>query len=309
MTSLVAIDWGSSNRRASLLRDGVVVDRHHDAEGVLTCGGDFAASLDALLARWPELPADAPVLMSGMIGSRSGWVEAPYVPCPARLDALGTQLIEVPRDDRFASLSSRRICIVPGVCQYDEPDVMRGEEIQILGSMLLGGGDGIYVLPGTHSKWVIVENGCVTRFRSFMTGELFALLGKHSSLASLLGADNASEDMAAFRAGAAAAAGGGLSHRLFGLRASVLLGAQGAASSQSWLSGLLIGAEWHDPHVRAWIRSAATAATDGEVRIVGEAHLAHLYAHVAESIGASVRGFAPEASFLAAIQHLWSSGS
>ncbi|HSD37650.1 MAG TPA: 2-dehydro-3-deoxygalactonokinase [Rhodocyclaceae bacterium] len=304
MTSLVAIDWGSSNRRAYLMRDGVVVERHLDAQGVLTCGGDFAASLDTLLARWPELPADAPVLMSGMIGSRAGWIEAPYVPCPARLDALGSKLNDVPADARFPSLGSRRICIVPGVCQRTEPDVMRGEEIQLLGSILLGGGDGIYVLPGTHSKWVIVEDGCITRFRSFMTGELFALLGKHSSLANLLEPGDAAEDMTAFGSGAAAAAGGGLSHRLFGLRASVLLGTQRAASSRSWLSGLLIGAEWHDPHVQAWIRSAA----DSEVRIVGEAHLTNLYAHVAASVGAGVRSFEPEAAFLAAVKHLWSTG-
>ena len=147
MTSLVAIDWGSSNRRAYLVRDGVVKDRHIDAEGVLTCGGDFAASLATLLLRWPDLPADAPVLMSGMIGSRAGWVEAPYVSCPARLDALGAQLIDVPVDARFQSLASRRICIVPGVCQHAEPDVMRGEEIQLLGSMF---GDGFGLGGKSH---------------------------------------------------------------------------------------------------------------------------------------------------------------
>src|SRR4051812_31809094 len=215
MTSLIAIDWGSSNRRAYLLVDGVLADRHLDADGVLTCGGDFAASLDALLARWPDLLPDTPVLMSGMIGSRAGWIEAPYLPCPARLDALGSHLADAPFDTRFARLASRRICIVPGVCQYAEPDVMRGEEIQILGSMLLGGGDGIYVLPGTHSKWAIVENVCITGFRSFMTGELFALLGKHSSLAKLLESDKTTEDTNAFSAGAAAAVGGALSHLLF----------------------------------------------------------------------------------------------
>jgi 2-dehydro-3-deoxygalactonokinase len=302
MASLIAIDWGSSNRRAYLLIDGAVKARHHDAQGVLSCGGDFAASLDALLAGWPELPPDAPILMSGMIGSRTGWIEAPYVPCPARLDELGSQLTDVPHDARFASLASRRICVVPGVCQHAEPDVMRGEEVQLLGSMLLGGGDGIYVLPGTHSKWVIVEDGCVTAFRSFMTGELFSLMGQHSSLAKMLESGPSADDTSAFSEGAAAAASGGLSHRLFGLRAAVLLGSQSAASSRAWLSGLLIGAEWHDPHVRAWTRSVAHA----EIRIVGEAHLAALYARVAERIGITVRCFEPEPAFLAAAQYLWS---
>lgn len=299
MTSLIAIDWGSSNRRCYRLEDGILKDSRYDALGVLSCGSDFSGSLATLLALWPDLPEGAPVLMSGMIGSRSGWLEAPYLPCPARLAELGEHLREL-TDKPHPLLASRRISIVPGVCQQTDPDVMRGEEMQLLGAMCLGGKDGIYVLPGTHSKWVRMQDGCISSFRSFMTGELFALLCEQGSLAAMLQADRTGDDTASFAAGLAAGKEV-LSHALFALRASVLLGKQRAENSRAYLSGLLVGAEWQDAGVREWLESAR----DQPVTLIGEARLTALHAQAANAIGMTVTSIAPEAAFVAAAQHLW----
>ncbi|MCC7276080.1 MAG: 2-dehydro-3-deoxygalactonokinase, partial [Alphaproteobacteria bacterium] len=180
--ALISVDWGTTSLRAYLLSAaGDVIAASESAQGIMAlAGGAFAAALRAVCAGWIAGHGPLPAILSGMIGSRQGWVEAPYVSCPATLQALGDALValEVPG---FGAVR-----LVPGVTRRDAaglPDVMRGEECQIFGAVaLLGAASGRFLLPGTHSKLVDVEDGRIVAFRTFMTGEVFAALRGHTIL-------------------------------------------------------------------------------------------------------------------------------
>ena len=238
MPPLIAVDWGTSSLRGARLdAAGRVLEEKSAPLGILNVpNGDFAGVFAAQFSDWMT-PAGSLCLISGMAGSRQGWAEAPYVACPAGPD-------DVRR--RLHWIEPGRIALVPGLSddQGEVPDVMRGEEVQIFGAMRLAGlADGLFVLPGTHSKWATVQNGRVTDFRTFMTGEFYALLSQHSILARTLEAA-AALDEAAFLRGVGRAGGGqGLLHNAFGVRALGLFGRLSPAQSASYLSGLLIGEE------------------------------------------------------------------
>ncbi|MGK9235683.1 2-dehydro-3-deoxygalactonokinase [Inquilinus limosus] len=278
---LVALDWGTSSLRAWLLdADGAVRDEAAAPLGILKVpGGDFDAVFRQIAERWSPTAAIA----SGMIGSRQGWAEAPYAHCPADEAALVAGLIEIP-----TSLGVT-LRIVPGVSRVDAdgiPDVMRGEEVQILGDAPATGRR-LYVLPGTHSKWALAENGRIAWFATSMTGEAFAVLAEHSILGRLM--DGRAYDQPAFRRGLAlgASAGGGLLRRLFSARTLGLFGELEPKATGSYLSGLLIGAEVADARatVAAAIGAAATGAAPEEVTIVGGAELSARYAEAIEAAG------------------------
>lgn len=219
-------------------RDGHVLTsaRSQQGMGQLAPEGFEPALLD-LVFDW--LPADrvTPVVICGMAGARQGWVEAPYaaVPCaPA-----GDRVVLAPTSD-----SRLRVHILSGLSQSAPPDVMRGEETQVAG--FLSGVpefDGVIVLPGTHTKWVHVSAGEVVSFRSFMTGELYALLAEHSVLRHSMG--DAAPDKAAFDAAVSDALSRPerMAADLFSIRAADLLTGQNASEARGRLTGLLIGAE------------------------------------------------------------------
>ena len=176
--AFVVVDWGTSSFRGWLMSaDGAVLAESRGGEGMLHCAGGagFAPVLRDHLARLGA-PAGAPVLICGMAGARQGWVEAPYLKVPTRLDALheGAIRIDAPGDIR----------ILPGIAQAraDRPDVMRGEETQLLG-VTEPGFTGLVCIPGTHSKWIRIEDGRVVEFSTYMTGELFSVIAQHSILA------------------------------------------------------------------------------------------------------------------------------
>ncbi|MGF6230986.1 2-dehydro-3-deoxygalactonokinase [Inquilinus ginsengisoli] len=283
---LVALDWGTSSLRAWLLDgdgDGAVRDEAAAPLGILKVpGGDFDAVFRQIAEKWISAGATA-AIASGMIGSRQGWAEAPYANCPADAAALVAKLIEVPTS---LGISLR---IVPGVSRVDAdgiPDVMRGEEVQILGDAPATGRR-LYVLPGTHSKWALAEDGRIAWFATSMTGEAFAVLAEHSILGRLM--DGRAYDQPAFRRGLAvgAAAGGGLLRRLFSARTLGLFGELEPKAAGSYLSGLLIGAEVADARstVADAIGAAATGAAPDEVTIVGGAELSARYAEAIEAAG------------------------
>ena len=170
-TALVAVDWGTSSLRAARLDlQGKVLEERFLPRGILTLlVNDFAPFFKANFADWTRASGTLS-LISGMAGSKQGWKEAPYCPCPAGFDEVAAALTWI---------EPQRIAIVPGLsCEHAHaPDVMRGEEVQIFGAMQLTGlRDGLFVLPGTHSKWAQVQNGRVITFRTYMTGEFYALL-------------------------------------------------------------------------------------------------------------------------------------
>ncbi len=284
----VAVDWGTSRLRAYLLDEAGAVAASLEADkGLMQVPpGGYAAVLAEAIAPWREAAGDMPVLMSGMVGSRQGWVEVPYVGLPATLDdlAAGTVPVEAPG---FADLA-----IVPGVAAGTDgagwADVMRGEETEIFGVLEgLGRGDGVFVLPGSHAKWVRVEGGAITHFETFMTGEVFEALSKHTILSKMMPLGKASP--AAFARGVAAAQGlaapGELLTRLFSIRAETLFGRLDEADAADFLSGLLIGAE---------VLAGARAVR--EVVVVGAAGLAARYLTALEQLGIGAVNAPPHAA-------------
>lgn len=286
----ILIDWGTTNARAYFLVRGEVTDRRRLPRGIKQVPpGGFAAALAELLG--PLAGRDAPILMSGMIGSRQGWLEVPYRPCPARLEDLAAHLHAVPgRPD---------IRIVPGLCRDDgdgkRHDVMRGEEVQAFGAM----DDtprGVLCLPGTHSKWVRFDDGRLADFATAMTGEVFDVLRRHSLLGALLpegedGAAPAGAATDAFRRGLdRSAEAGGLLHHLFGVRAEGLFGAIPAAGLAAYLSGILVGHE-----IRAMTE---LFPGPGLVRLVAEGALADRYALAFAHLGRDCAAVDAEAATL-----------
>jgi 2-dehydro-3-deoxygalactonokinase len=239
-TALIALDWGTSSARAYRVgADGAILEERHTGLGIQQVrDGAFAAALVTVLGDWSDIAA--PRLACGMIGSRQGWVEAPYLACPADLDALAGALHWTPE---------RTLAIVPGViCRdaADVPDVMRGEETQILGVRDNWSGRTLAVLPGTHSKWVHIDGGRIAGFTTYMTGELYAVLLGHSILGRMVGVggDPSAAPGAAFARGVDRGLGRGeLAHDIFGARTLSLTGELAAADVGDWLSGLLIGRE------------------------------------------------------------------
>jgi 2-dehydro-3-deoxygalactonokinase len=239
----VCIDWGTSRLRAYLVgEDGSVHDRRATAQGVMAVApGAFAAVLEATVGDWRRASPGGIVLMSGMVGSRQGWREAPYAESPAGAAELAGRLVEVDAG------GDGRVLIVPGVARRHPdgvPDVMRGEECQILGAAAADDGAPLlYVLPGTHSKWALCQGGRIIWFATFMTGELFAVLCEHSILGRLMAPGD--DDAAAFHEGLerGAAEPPLLLRRLFSARTLGLFDEIPAAALRGYLSGLLIGSE------------------------------------------------------------------
>ena len=242
---LIGIDWGTSSLRAYLLGPGaLLLDSRSQPWGIQhTPDRDFARAyrllLEDWLARWPGLPAIA----SGMIGSRQGWREVPYVDCPADAPALAAGLVSI-------ETGAGALHLIPGVRQVGErPNVLRGEETQVVGALALEPvleKQALLLLPGTHSKWVQVRDGALQTFSTYMTGELFAVLREHSILGrpALEAGPVASAE--AYRRGIQAARDsgpGGIADRLFSVRSLVLCGELPAVHSLDYLSGLLIGEE------------------------------------------------------------------
>lgn len=238
----VAVDWGTSSFRLWLIdRAGQVLAERRSGEGMMAAAkAGFATVLQSHLAA-VEAPDTLPVLVCGMAGARTGWIEAGYVDTPAPLAAILKQAVRVPGE-------ARDIRILPGIAQRDvaRPDVMRGEETQLLGALGLdAAGEALVCMPGTHSKWVRVKDGTVAHFSTFMTGELFSVVSRETILSlAVAGADDA-EDVASFKAAAVAAfeAPAFAANLLFGARSRQLLFGGTPAAARETLSGTLIGVE------------------------------------------------------------------
>jgi len=239
---LIALDWGSTRLRAFLLGDGgEVLQTRQSNDGAATLQGaeQYANALADLVGDWRADHPQLKLLACGMVGSQYGWREAAYVRCPADAAALAGQLLKL----------DEGLSIVPGlVDDAAQPDVMRGEETQIVGALALHpelAAESCLVLPGTHSKWARINGGKVTGFATHMTGELFALLRQHSVLNRLMPADGGSPaSPEAFLKGVdAARQAGGLGHQLFAVRTLGLFKQLSSEQLPDYLSGLLIGHE------------------------------------------------------------------
>ncbi len=262
--ALLAADWGTTNFRLFLYgTDGEIIARHTANIGLKNLGVlTFEQALQSVMKGEFDRP-DLPILLAGMVGSRTGWREAPYVACPATPEGIVAGIVDAPSD-------KLRVKIIPGLsAEADHPgilNVMRGEETQIFG-LSRKHGDGVFVLPGTHCKWAAVEDGVITGFSSYMTGEMFAVLKAHSILGDLMRDDIDDED--AFNLGVdRAMADKSFLSLVFSVRTEGLFGHIKPESLSSYLSGLLIGSE---------IRAESTRHGIRPVGLIGDGTLVNLY--------------------------------
>jgi 2-dehydro-3-deoxygalactonokinase len=283
----IAVDWGSTHRRAfRITADGQVAERVSDAQGVVAVpDGGFPAAA----AQLREQLGDLPMLMGGMVGSTRGWIDAPYLDCPLNLPTLAGSLVPAPASDCL---------IVPGVRDLGNgrADVMRGEEVQLLGAIALGRADpdGLSCLPGTHAKWVRVTGGAIASFHTVITGELFALLRGKGVLASHLEAAPKLGD--AFLSGVRQAQVGTPLADLFRVRAGPLLGVLALEDASSYASGLLIGSD---------VLSGLLRHRAGErIALIGSPGLTALYAAAIAELGGEADEIDGEEAFLAGMTAL-----
>lgn len=283
----IAVDWGTTNRRGYLIGpDGALADEMEDEKGILSVpAGQFPAAVAELRERL----GDRPMLMGGMVGSNRGWIEAPYVPCPAGIEELAAHVIWA---------EEGRTAIVPGLSFLDDrrADVMRGEEVQVFGALADGliPQNALVCHPGTHNKWIAIESGRVTRFRTVMTGELFSLLKDHSILSDLLQQEAAPGD--AFDRGVLhGLSDEDLTAELFSIRARVLLGQAERGEAASYTSGLLIGTD---------LRTGLRHAGEGEIVVMARPELTRLYAAALKAAGWDSCEVDGEQAFLAGARKL-----
>ena len=273
----IAVDWGTSRLRALLLAsDGSVLAEVESGEGIGTLDGGHEGVFERLVKDWPKLPA----IFAGMVGSRQGWREAAYVPCPATPTGLADKVL------RFTTSTGRPIAIVPGVMLRSpdrDGDVIRGEETQVVG-LIESEPDfaGICIHPGTHSKWITIKGGAIAEFQTFLTGEMFELLSKQSFLRhSVAEGDGELSALPDFELGVRRTVEGGLPFlaAIFSVRARQLLDNVVRADNLAYLSGLVIGGEL----------AAATAMGrlgEGQAfRIVGAKSLARAYGRAFQILG------------------------
>ena len=281
----IAIDWGSTNLRAWHFQDGVCLESRQSEAGVTRLNG---RSPEAVLAEVTEgwSSDTTPVVMAGMVGSNAGWKIAPYLPCPTTLDGIGEQLTQV----------KERVWIIPGLCvsSDDNHNVMRGEETQLLGASELAPA-ALYVMPGTHCKWVEADEHQIRDFRTVMTGELHHLLLRHSLVGAGLPEQTASDD--AFDAGLTRGlASPEILPQLFEVRAAHVLGTLAREQVSEFLSGLLIGGEVATMNARF--------AGSQAITLVASPSLSARYQRAFRAIGRAVNTLDGDTVFQAGIRRI-----
>jgi len=275
---LIGVDWGTSSFRAYLINaEGGVIDSISTPEGILSVNeNDFESTFERLIGHWLQGYPALPIVLSGMITSRNGWFEIDYVPVPAEIFELASAMVE------FETIKGRKLHFATGLAILDDgktPDVMRGEETELIGQFCQHDSDGIFLLPGTHSKWVRVEDRRILEFETYMTGEVFALLKQHSILGKFMTADSHSAE--AFDRGVKwrAESSHSILHTLFSVRTLPLFEQMATQDVADYLSGLLIAEEI--------MGALATRQAISEVTVIGRGDLADRYCRALELMGKS----------------------
>ena len=289
--NFVVIDWGSSNIRAFLYIDGQQKDIKKSVSGITVVQGKKCEEVfNSLTEEWFKKYGRLPVLMAGMVGSINGWCNAEYLRCPIGLNEIENYLTEV------ENRSGYDIRIIPGLCvnKSDNYNVMRGEETQLLGAMKHHKSK-IYLMPGTHCKWVFTENDKIETFRTVMTGELLNVLMKYSLIG--LGGDEQTSSEESFMQGLQAGyLKDNILPQLFEVRAAKILGKIKKNHVKDYLSGLLIGSE-----IAAVKRLYKFSAEDGPFGIIANPDLADRYAKGLKFAGISSFSMNGDEAFLEGI--------
>lgn len=288
---LIAVDWGTSHLRAYLCRqcppshangfNELELKEWKKGAGVLKVTHDFESELFRVLQPWLNQYGTLPIIMMGQIGSSIGWRETPYLECPVSPSDVAAHCV-------YFECRSHQIAVVPGLsCTHNNGmrDVMRGEEMQVLGWLQLSEahqtGERIICLPGTHTKWVRVLNGEIQVFKTALTGELFDLLS-HGSVLIQQRSDHF--DFATFEQGVRFTLEsdiGSFSHGLFSVRSKQLFGELSPENSLAYLSGVLIGSD-----VRAAINATEWSLTPGaHVSVIGSKQISHCFSQALQLAG------------------------
>jgi 2-dehydro-3-deoxygalactonokinase len=288
---LIAVDWGTSRLRAYLLGPrGDVLGKVESEDGIGPLGGaGHADAFERMCGPWRAAHPATPVLMAGMVGSRNGWREAPYVAVPTSVAELAANTVEV------ALAGGGHARIAPGLLKRGpaRSDVVRGEEMRALGAARPGAFS-LLCLPGTHAKWLSVDHDRLSDFRTFVTGELYGLIVEQSFIGSL--GRPGEDDPDAFEAGLAAAdEPDGLTSVLFAARANVLDGRLAPEGVADYVSGCLIGTE---------VRHALASAPTREITLVAGGEHAWRYETAIRRAGALVTLVDTEAAFLAGMRRV-----
>lgn len=295
---VIVVDWGTTSLRAMLVsQDGKILDHIESQKGIQFIEGRrFEDELVNTIDPWFQQHGDLPVIALGMITSRNGWLEVPYVSCPATVSDLANGVLhhELPNGSDLIFLAG-----ITDTRRQPSPDVMRGEETQIVG--FGSQSDLVVVLPGTHSKWSKVSAGQIDSFQTFVTGEIFALLSQHSFIAKAGPDGDTADNWLAFDRGAKVArdsqnADAAFLTQLFSVRTGMLAKNLPAEDMRSYLSGLLIGNEFRQAQDSGWF------AVGDTIGIVGNDGLNARYHRVAEIFGLTVRDGGEEAAVVGALE-------
>ena len=283
----IAGDWGTSHLRLFLCDEKQILDR---CEGpgiaaIAACAApaEFPRIVHGLTGPWVREHGPMPMWFSGMVGSRNGWREAPYASCPSDESTLAASMLYFVADGHEIAIAPGLKCVNP----RGAPDVLRGEETQIIGALAqhpdLRQGRHVFALPGTHTKWVLVEDGRVINFQTSFSGELYALLAERSTLSQVLN-NTGSQATQSFEDGVGRARdwlGVPLSHLLFETRSRQLIGGLARPQALAFLSGLIIGQD-----VLGALGLFNGAPSPGErVTLIGTTHLLQLYRIVLDGLG------------------------
>ncbi|MBT5187941.1 MAG: 2-dehydro-3-deoxygalactonokinase [Kordiimonadaceae bacterium] len=292
----ICADWGTSNLRVYLMDgEGSLLEEKKSDQGLLAAKGKFQETLGTLCQQWFIKYPTAPVYLSGMIGSREGWVDARYLDTPYNLQDLPNHLIAVPDQ-------TRPTWVVPGVRHFEtdnnSADIMRGEETQILGAIEhLNINDAIFILPGTHSKWVQISNRHIMYFNTYMTGEMYNIIKENSILRYSVDDSRPQLNDAFIHGVDIAQKGTSLLNQLFTVRTSDVLGLLPKESQSSHLSGILIGQEV--THARAHFG-------DKPIHLIGSDHLTSLYQGALEHLGHETHLLSGDIAARAGLNYLYS---
>ncbi|TLM75228.1 2-dehydro-3-deoxygalactonokinase [Microbulbifer harenosus] len=293
----IVVDWGTTNFRAYLIDEHErIAERRIAPRGVHNCEGNYSNILREFCGDWQSLWPDIPVYLCGMIGSRTGWYEVPYVASPAPPDALFRGLLPIPGEHNVFMIPGMR-CLTPAGI----PDVMRGEECQVLGAISeTDNPNTLVILPGTHSKWVRVQDGCIHDFATFFTGEMYALLHHHSSIGAVL--DPAHHHHESFQHGLSqSTSAGGLLNQIFSARTRTLCEDTSGQSMSAYLSGILIGSEF--------IHGRKLFDANSELLLIGDEPLATLYQLAATFFDLKLRTLDPARAVTCGIARICAAGT
>ena len=286
---LIALDWGSTRFRGWLLDpNGIEIDKIDEEFGILNINhSQYIDVFEKQLGSWIKEHGSIPIIAAGMIGSRQGWMETPYLNCPTGPEQLAQNLTYLKINSKLIN-DPISMAIVPGIQYFENgiPDVMRGEETQIAGLLWSQHQVGLCIFPGTHSKWIFTNKGIIESFTTFMTGEIFSLMEKHSIVNRLMVGKSFNREDFLSGCNQSLSSSYGFLKQIFSARTMGLFDKVKPKGIYSYLSGIVIGNEIKDGLDNYYKNSSYKEKT---IILNGENSLCNLYKIAFEIAGVKVK--------------------